>query len=153
MLGRERVAILVGILVGAAPAAARADESGASAWLPGQFASFAATLGDPGFGLDAIMYVRSASASASRVFSIGTFAGSSSDFMTGVGDLNPLAMLKWQAGNHNFMTYAYANVPVGAYDPTSLAGIGLGRWAVDGGLGYTYANDAGLEFSVTAGVT
>lgn len=206
--GSGQAVILAGIMTCVVPVASLADEGGASAWLPGQFASFAAVPGEPGFGLDAIVYVRSASASANRVFSIGTkvaagyaideryvyvtpsytfsdpvlngqlwlgvtfavghadtsvsavlsapfgtFAASRSDFMTGVGDLNPLAMLKWQAGSHNFMTYAYANVPVGTYDPTRLAGIGLGRWAVDGGFGYTYANDAGLEFSVTAGVT
>jgi hypothetical protein len=187
---------------------ARADEGGASAWLPGQFASFAAERGDPGFALETIYYTRHASASASRTFPIGasltagytidenyvfvtpgytfsdsvlngqlwlgaTFAvghaetsvsavlsgpfgslsASDSDFMTGVGDLYPMATLKWQRGNHNLMTYATALVPVGAYDATRLAGIGLGYWAIDGGLGYTFANDAGLEFSVSAGVT
>jgi hypothetical protein len=141
-----------------APAAAWADEGGASAWLPGQFASFAATPGEPGFGLDTLFYVRSATASASRPFPIGvsiaagyqleeryvfvtpnytfsdrvlngqlwlgvtfvvgradtsvsavlsapvgTFSASSSDWMIGAGDINPLAMLRWQAGNHNFM--------------------------------------------------
>ncbi|MBS0522590.1 MAG: transporter [Proteobacteria bacterium] len=187
---------------------ALADEGGASAWLPGQFASFAAEPGDPGFALETIYYTRSASASSSRTFPIGaslaagyslaenyvfltpsytfsdpvlngqlwlgmtfavgnantsvsavlsgpsgSFAASSSDFMTGVGDLYPLATLKWQLGNHNVMTYATAAVPVGAYDATRLAGLGIGHWAIDGGLGYTFANDAGLEFSITAGVT
>ena len=189
-------------------APARADEAGASAWLPGQFASFAAEAGDPGFALETIYYTRSASASASHSFPIGasltagytinenyvfvtpsysfsepvlngqlwlgmTFAvgnantsvsavlsgpfgslsASDSDFMTGVGDLYPLAMLKWQLGNHNIMTYATAVVPVGAYDATRLAGLGIGHWAIDGGLGYTFANDAGLELSIVAGIT
>jgi hypothetical protein len=189
-------------------ASALADESGASAWLPGQFASFAAEQGDPGFALETIYYTRSASASSSRTFPIGaslatgyslnenyvfvtpsytfsdpvlngqlwlgvtfavgtadssvsavlsgpfgSFASSSGDFMTGVGDLYPLATLKWQLGNHNLMTYATAVIPVGAYDATRLAGLGIGHWAVDGGLGYTFANDAGLELSITAGVT
>ena len=44
---------------------------GASAWLPGQFASFAAEPGDPGFALETIYYTRNASASASRTFPIG----------------------------------------------------------------------------------
>jgi hypothetical protein len=189
-------------------ARAQADEGGASAWLPGQFASYAAVRGEPGFGLETIYYRRSASASASHLFPIGaaltagytidenygfvtpsyTFADpvlngqlwlgvtfavgradtsvsavlsgpfgarstSSSDFMNGVGDLYPLATLKWQVGHHNIMTYATASVPVGAYDATRLAGLGIGHWAVDGGLGYTFANHAGLELSVTAGVT
>ena len=189
-------------------APALADEGAASTWLPGQFASFAAVPGDPGFALETIYYTRSASASASGTFPIGasltagytinenyvfvtpsytfsdpvlngqlwlgvtfavghvesgvsavlsgpfgSFAASDSDFMTGVGDLYPLATLKWQFGNHNLMTYATALVPVGAYDANRLAGIGIGYWAIDGGLGYTFANDAGLEFSVTAGIT
>ena len=206
---REWAVILAGAAaLCVAPAVSRADEGGASAWLPGQFASFAAVPGDPGFALETIYYARSASASASRTFSIGAtlaagytltehyvlvtpsytfadpvlngqlwlgmtfavghadtgvsavlsgpfgaFAASRSDSMTGVGDLYPLATLKWQSGNHNFMTYATASVPVGAYDATRLAGLGIGHWAIDGGAGYTYANDAGLEFSVTAGIT
>jgi len=159
-------------MIGAAvvcAAPALADEGGASAWLPGQFASFAAEPGDPGFALETIYYARSATAAASRTFpiganlatgytinenyvfvtpsytfsdpvlngqlwlgvtfavgtantsvsavvsgSFGSFAASRSDFMTGVGDLYPLATLKWQLGNHNVMTYATASVPVGA---------------------------------------
>jgi len=189
-------------------APARADEAGASAWLPGQFASFAAEANDPGFALETIYYTRSASASANRTFPIGaslaagytlnetyvfvtpsytfrdpilngqlwlgatfavghaetgvsavlsgpfgSFASSRGDFMTGVGDLYPLATLKWRLGNHNIMTYATAAVPVGAYDATRLAGLGIGHWAIDGGFGYTFANDAGFELSVTAGIT
>ena len=83
----------------------------------------------------------------------GSFSSSRGDFMTGVGDLYPLATLKWQLGNHNIMTYATAAVPVGAYDATRLAGLGIGHWAIDGGFGYTFANDAGFELSVTAGIT
>lgn len=193
-------------MVCAAPALA--DEGGASAWLPGQFASFAAVRGEPGFGFETTAYVRSSSASASQTFPIGlsiaagyaveeryalltpsytfrdpvlggqlwlgvtfvvghvatnvsavvsgpegSLSASTSDFMTAPGDINPLAILKWQAGNHNFMTYAYGNVPVGAYDATRFASIGIGHWAIDGGVGYTYANEAGFEFSVAAGVT
>ena len=186
-----------------------ADESGASSWLPGQFASFAAVPGDPGFGLEAIYYRRSASASASRSFRIGatvaagldvaeqyifvtpsytfaqpvlhgqltvgaTFApgradttisavltgpggnslsGSRSDTMTGIGDIYPLLMLKWAVGPHNFMTYLMPTIPVGAYDPNRIAGLGIGHWAIDGGLGYTFLSDTGFEISVTAGLT
>lgn len=57
------VAAALWLLCGALPA--RADESGASAWLPGQFASFAAVPGDPGFSLETIYYRRSASAEPS----------------------------------------------------------------------------------------
>ena len=51
--------------------AAFADEGGASVWLPGQFASFAAVPGDPGFSLETIFYVRSASATSGVAFSRG----------------------------------------------------------------------------------
>jgi hypothetical protein len=77
------------------------------------------------------------------------------DSMTAVGDLSPAAALKWVVGDvHNFMTYVDGNVPVGNYDPSRLATIGLGRWAIDGGLGYTYYEDkSGLEFSAVLGLT
>jgi hypothetical protein len=71
----------------------------------------------------------------------------------GTTDINPLATLKWNVGDHNFMVYATGNVPTGYYDKTVLGTPGLGFWAIDGGLGYTYDNDKGLEFSVVAGMT
>jgi hypothetical protein len=191
------------------PSGALADESGASAWLPGQFASFAAVPGDAGFSLETIYYRRSAGADASRSFSIGgrvaaglditeqyvfltpgytfaqpvlagqltlaltfaagrmdssvsatlTGAGGTSlsasryDSMSGVGDLYPLATLKWAVGPHNLMTYLMPSVPIGAYDPNRIAGLGLGHWAIDGGLGYTFVGKSGIELSITAGLT
>lgn len=53
------------------PVEAWADEGGASVWLPGQFASFASVPGDPGFSLETLVYVRSASATAGASFSRG----------------------------------------------------------------------------------
>jgi len=64
-----------------------------------------------------------------------------------------MASLKWQAGSNNVMTYIMGSAPVGAYDPNRLAGVGLGHWAIDGGVGYTWLGASGLEFSATAGVT
>jgi len=150
--GSGRRSVWAAVSLGASAlcsAPARADEAGASAWLPGQFASFAAEASDPGFALETIYYTRSASASANRTFPIGaslaagytlnetyvfvtpsytfsdpvlngqlwlgatfavghaatsvsavlsapfaTLSASSSDWMTGVGDINPLAMLR-----------------------------------------------------------
>ena len=187
----------------------RADESGASAWLPGQFASFAAVPGDPGFSLETIYYQRNASASASRTFTVGarltagldvneqylfltpsytfaepvlhgqfalalTFApgrmdssvsailtgpggnslgGGTSDTMTGIGDLYPLATLKWNVGSHNFMAYLMPSIPTGNYDRNRIVGLGLAHWTIDGGLAYTYMPASGIEASVTAGLT
>ena len=65
------VSLAGALLAGAAPKAAFADEGGASVWLPGQFASFAAVPGDPGFSLETIFYVRKASATAGTQFSRG----------------------------------------------------------------------------------
>ena len=189
--------------------AAFADEGGASVWLPGQFASFAAVPGDPGFSLETIFYVRSASATSGVAFSRGggllaglstseqylyvtpgytfedpvlrgqlyagvtfsagradttvsatltgpggrSISGSASDSASGLSDLYPIASLKWQFGQHNLMTYAMGSVPTGSYDPNRLAGVGLGHWAADGGLGYTFLSPSGFEFSVTGGLT
>ena len=191
-------------------AAALADEGGASVWLPGQFASFAAVPGDPGFSLETIIYTRKASASAGTSFLArrqpsrrhrcqravrlrhpelclsqspccmancrsaspsppaatirrfwgpltgplgGTFSAARSDSATGISDLYPIASLKWQVGSHNFMAYTMASAPVGIYDPNRLAGVGLGHWALDAGMGYTFLSPGGFEFSLTAGMT
>ena len=76
------------------------------------------------------------------------------DTRTAFGDLYPQASLKWNAGVHNFMTYVTGDIPVGAYDPTRLANVGIGHGAIDGGGGYTYFNPAtGHEFSAVAGFT
>jgi hypothetical protein len=191
------------------PVAAIADEGGASVWLPGQFASFAAVPGDPGFSLEALFYLRKASATAGTSFSRGgglllgydtteqylyltpgytfadpvlngqlwlgvtfsagradtsvwgvlsgprgnAFSAGASDTATGISDLYPMASLKWQAGSHNVMTYIMGSAPVGVYDPNRRAGVGVGHWAIDWGMGYTYMPSSPFEFSITAGMT
>ncbi len=83
-----------------------------------------------------------------------TRTGFLGDSITSVGDLYPQATLKWNAGAHNFMTYVTGDIPVGAYDSTRLANLGIGHAAIDGGGGYTYFNPAtGHEFSAVAGLT
>jgi len=85
---------------------------------------------------------------------VGTRTGSISDSLTSVGDLYPMASLRWNAGVHNFMTYMTGDIPVGAYDSTRLSNLGIGHAAIDGGGGYTYFNPAtGHEFSAVAGFT
>jgi hypothetical protein len=62
--------------------------------------------------------------------------------------------LKWNKDVSNFMVYATTGVPVGAYQRTRLSALGLGHWAVDGGVGYTYLNEkTGIEGSVVFGLT
>ena len=52
------------------------------------------------------------------------------------------------------MLYGTTGIPVGAYDINRMSAIGLGHWAVDGGIGYTYYNEkAGVEWSVVTGLT
>ncbi len=83
-----------------------------------------------------------------------TRTGSIGDSITSVGDLYPQATLKWNAGVHNYMTYITGDIPVGAYDLTRLANLGIGHAAIDGGGGYTYFNpQTGHEFSAVAGLT
>ena len=82
-----------------------------------------------------------------------SLSGSASDSAMGLSDLYPMASLKWQQGDHNVMVYSLASVPTGIYDPTRLAGVGIGHWAIDGGLGYTFLSPSGFEASVTAGLT
>jgi hypothetical protein len=56
--------------------------------------------------------------------------GSIDDSITSVGDLCPMMTLKWNSGVNNFMTYATGDIPVGAYDPNSIANLGLGHGAI-----------------------
>ena len=52
------------------------------------------------------------------------------------------------------MTYVTGNVPVGAYNSTRLSNLGLGFWAIDSGVGYTYYDmKTGHEFSAVSGLT
>ena len=74
--------------------------------------------------------------------------------LTGFGDLYPTVSLRWNNGVHNFMVYGTGDIPVGAYDPTRLANLGIGHGAIDGGLAYTYLNpQSGFEASATTGFT
>jgi hypothetical protein len=83
-----------------------------------------------------------------------TISGGRSDETSGFGDLVPQFNLRWNAGVHNFMTYVTGNITVGAYDKTSLANLGIGHNAIDGGFGYTYFDPTkGHEFSAVAGFT
>jgi hypothetical protein len=81
-------------------------------------------------------------------------AGRASDSVNGWGDLYPSATLKWNQGVNNYMVYATGDIPVGLYNANSLANIGIGHSAIDGGFGYTYFDQAkGHEFSAVAGLT
>lgn len=83
-----------------------------------------------------------------------TRSGSLADSRTGVGDLYPMATLKWNNGVHNAMTYITGDIPVGAYSSSSLSNIGLGHGAIDAGGGYTYFNpQSGHEFTFVTGLT
>lgn len=77
-----------------------------------------------------------------------------SDSVTGFGDLIPQFALRWNAGVHNYMTYITGDIPVGAYQSSRLANIGLGHGAIDAGGGYTYFNpQTGHELSGVLGFT
>ena len=83
-----------------------------------------------------------------------TISGSLSDSDAGIGDLFPQGSLKWNLGVHNLMTYVTGDIPVGKYNSTRLANLGLGHGAIDGGGGYTYFDPStGHEFSAATGIT
>jgi hypothetical protein len=42
-----------------------------------------------------------------------SISGTASDSASGISDLYPVALLKWQLGVHNFMSYSLASVPTG----------------------------------------
>ncbi len=80
--------------------------------------------------------------------------GTLSDTESGIGDLYPRATLRWNSGVNSWMVYGTGDIPVGAYNSSDLANLGIGHGAVDGGLGYTYFNpQTGHEFSAVTGLT
>jgi hypothetical protein len=81
-------------------------------------------------------------------------ANSISDSRTAFGDVFLQPTLRWNQGVNNYMIYGMMNLPVGAYDSSRLANLGLGHWSIDGGGGYTYFDPkTGWEFSAVAGLT
>lgn len=81
-------------------------------------------------------------------------SGERSEALTSIGDLFPQATLKWNRGVNNFMIYGTGDIPIGDYDESRLANLGLGHAAIDGGFGYTYLNPAKhFEFSAVGGLT
>ena len=73
--------------------------------------------------------------------------GSIADSLTSVGELYPMATVKWNAGVHNFMTYLTGDIPVGAYSSTRLANLGIGHGAADaGGATRSSIRKPGLNF-------
>jgi hypothetical protein len=114
----------------------------------GQFAVSMAGI----FGRDAASIAGTLTAAAGPL--VTTRMGELDSSLTSVGDLYPTATLRWNQGVNNFMTYITGDIPVGAYDPTRLANLGIGHGAIDAGGGYTYLNPAtGNEFSGVAGFT
>ena len=106
-----------------------------------------AVVGRNNVGLDGTLTAASGPLVATRQGSIG-------DSVTGLGDLYPQAFLRWNSGVNSWMTYVTGDIPVGTYDSSRLANIGIGHGAVDGGVGYTYFNpQTGHELSVTTGLT
>ena len=70
-----------------------------------------------------------------------------SDSVSGVTDLYPIASVAWNKGVHNWMTYVTGDIPIGSYDSTRLANVGIGHAAMDAGGAYTYFNPTtGVEF-------
>ena len=77
-----------------------------------------------------------------------------SDTTWGFGDLIPIATLRWNAGVNNYMIYGAGDVPIGTYNSSNLANVGIGHGTADAGAGYTYFNpQTGHEFSSVLGFT
>ena len=120
----------------------------ASPVLGGQLAvGMAGAFGNPTVSLDGTLTASIGGITATR-------SGTISDGRLAIGDLYPTASLRWNQGVHNFMIYGMGDIPVGTYDPSRLANLGIGHGAADGGFGYTYFNpQTGYEFSAVTGLT
>jgi hypothetical protein len=111
--------------------------------------------GQAAFGLTGVVGRMRASVDATLTGPLGnTLSGARTDTITDIGDLYPMATLKWNRGVHNYMTYLTGDIPVGAYSTERIANLGIGHAAVDGGIGYTYFDPSkGHEFSFVTGLT
>jgi hypothetical protein len=129
-----------------------------------EFVSPTYVFGTPVFGgqasvsMGGIYGVSTANVAGTLTASVGpiskTVSESISGTAAGFGDLYPQATLKWNQGVNNYMIYGTGDIPVGSYDSTRLANLGIGHGAVDGGAGYTYFDPTtGHEFSAVAGFT
>jgi hypothetical protein len=120
----------------------------ASSVLGGQLSiAMIGAFGRPSESIDGVLTTSVGGLTATRT-------GRISDERFAIGDLYPLATLRWNHGVHNFMIYGMGDIPVGTYDPSRLANLGIGHGAADGGFGYTYMNpETGHEFSAVTGVT
>jgi len=68
--------------------------------------------------------------------------------------LIPQVSLRWNQGVNNWMIYGTGDIPVGAYQSTRLANLGIGHGALDAGGGYTYFDpQTGHELSGVLGFT
>lgn len=116
--------------------------------LGGQFAfGVTGAVGYPTTSVDGVLTASIGGLTATRT-------GSITDSRFAWADLYPMASLRWNQGVHNFMIYGTGDIPVGTYDPSNFANLGIGHGAVDGGFGYTYFNpQTGHEFSVVTGAT
>jgi hypothetical protein len=148
--------------------AALADEAGVSFWVPGTFASFAATRTAPGWSAPLVYYHRATdSRDEDLVHAVPTYVPSApidgaqatmslgipfgrvsagNDSRTSVGDLYPALTLKSGGGERSYMSYTMLGVPTG---PS-----GTNHWSIDGGGGFTFLNErTGREFSAVLGFT
>ena len=147
---------------------ALADEGGVSFWVPGTFASFAATRSAPGWSMPLVYYHRDTDTrDEDLVYAVPTYASNSplagtqavwslgvpfgrvsaaGDSRTSVGDLYPALTLKSGRGERTYMSYTMLGVPTGP--------AGTNHWSLDGGGGFTFLNEAsGREFSAVLGFT
>ena len=77
-----------------------------------------------------------------------------SDTAWGFSDFIPQFALRWNSGVNNYMTYITGDVPIGAYNSSNLANMGIGHGAIDAGAGYTYFNpQTGHKLSGVLGFT
>jgi hypothetical protein len=104
------------------------------------------------FGRSAASIAGTLTAAAGPI--VTTRTGMLEDSLTSYGDLVPTATMRWNQGVNNYMAYVTGDIPVGDYNSTRLANVGIGHGTIDAGGGYTYLNPAtGNEFSGVAGFT
>lgn len=106
------------------------------------------------YGFVVPVIYKDVSASATASFGGTPIGGSVSDDTFAFGDPLLTGVIGWNNGNWHSTLNFLLNIPIGSYNPNSLANAGFNRWGLDTTLAVTWLDPStGYEITVAPGFT
>lgn len=106
------------------------------------------------FGAIVPIFSKDVSATATASFGGTPIGGQTSDNTLAFGDPLLTGIVGWKSGNWHTTLNTLLNIPIGSYDPNSLANAGFNRWAFDTTVAVTWLDPTtGYEVTVAPGIT